>query len=75
VKDMADFVKFICDVATDTKIGKELIENLDKMDAKALEEWFKKKKYDGVSLAECKMIIKNKKKIIATGQPKLRDNY
>ena len=72
---MANFVDFVCETAKDHSLGKELLSNLESMDAKGLQEWFTLKKGYDVSLADCSMLLAKKSDIQITMAPHVKSNY
>jgi hypothetical protein len=72
---MANFVDFICETAKDHALGKELLSNLESMDAKSLQEWFTVKKGYDVSLADCTILLAKKADIQTTMAPHVKGNY
>ncbi|MBP8987383.1 MAG: hypothetical protein KBG92_06240 [Spirochaetes bacterium] len=70
---MADFVDFVSKEAGNRQLGKKFIELLNKGNVEDLKKFFDENGYTGISLNDCKTLIKNKDNIINAINTNVKD--
>ncbi len=71
--NMADFVDFVSKEAGNRQLGKKFIELLNKGNVEDLKKFFDENGYTGISLNDCKTLIKNKDNIINAINTNVKD--